>query len=323
MLCRALVADGHDVVVLSRRTRAAEPGVRHRVWDAKTLGDWVEEVNGASAVINLAGRSVSCRYTPENLQQMMDSRVESTRAVGEAIAAGHEPPSVWLQMSTATIYADSHERRNDEATGEIGGNEPGVPAYWEYSVRIARNWEQAQMDAPTPNTRRIALRTAMVMTPDQGGIFDVLSGLARVGLGGPIAGGDQRVSWIHGTDFTRAVAFLLERSNVEGAVNVCAPGPLRQADFMRDLRSVWGAKVGLPATKSMASLGAWALRSDPELLLKSRNVVPGRLLEEGFEFRFPTWTSACDDLVASVRDRPEGTSLRATLRDVIRLGRSG
>ena len=216
LLRRTLSARGHEVVVLSRHPGELEPGVRHLAWDGRVLGDWAAEVDGADAVVNLAGRTVSCRYTTENLTQMMDSRVESTRVVGEAIARAADPPGVWLQMSTATIYADRRDAPNDEATGVIGGDEPGVPDYWEYSVRIARCWEAAQLEARLPSTRRVALRSAMVMSPDRGGVFDVLLAMARLGLGGPVAGGGQYVSWIHDHDFTRAVELLLDRDDLDG-----------------------------------------------------------------------------------------------------------
>jgi hypothetical protein len=303
LLRRALSARGHEVVVLSRHPGELEPGVRHLAWDGRALGDWAAEVDGADAVVNLAGRTVSCRYTTENLTQMMDSRVESTRVVGEAIARAADPPGVWLQMSTATIYADRRDAPNDEATGVIGGHEPGVPDYWEYSVRIARCWEAAQLEAALPSTRRVALRSAMVMSPDRGGVFDVLLGMARLGLGGPVAGGGQYVSWIHDHDFVRAVELLLDRDDLDGPVNLAAPEPLPQRDLMRALRRAWGRRPGLPATAWMAEIGAWALRTDTELLLKSRRVVPGRLLDAGFVFEHPRWQEAADDLVHRVRSR--------------------
>jgi uncharacterized protein (TIGR01777 family) len=303
ILRRALAARGDQVVVLSRHPGELEPGVRHVAWDGRTSGDWAEEIDGADAVVNLAGRTVSCRYTDENLRQMMDSRVESTRVVGEAIARAASPPRVWLQMSTATIYADRRDAPNDEQTGIIGGHEDGVPAYWEYSVRIARCWEAAQMEADLPDTRRVALRAAMVMSPDRGGVFDVLLRLARLGLGGPVAGGGQYVSWIHDQDFVRAVELLLDRPDLAGPVNLAAPGPLPQRELMRVLRRAWGRRPGLPATAWMAEIGAWALRTDTELLLKSRRVVPGRLLEAGFVFEHPEWSDAADDLVRRVRSR--------------------
>ncbi|QHA02727.1 TIGR01777 family protein [Streptomyces broussonetiae] len=293
ILDRALTAAGHEVTVLTRHPRRE----RQTGWDGVTLGPWAEAVDGCDVVINLAGRSVSCRYTPENLRAMMDSRVDSARVVGEAIAAAARPPRVWLQMSTATIYAHRFDAAHDEATGVIGGSETGVPDYWGFSVEIARNWERAQHEAPTPATRKVALRSAMVMSPDPGGVFDALLGLARVGLGGPVAGGAQYVSWIHDEDFVRAVEFLIDRADIDGPVNLATPGPLPQRDFMRTLRAAWGVPVGLPATRWMAELGAFALRSDTELLLKSRRVIPGRLREAGFSFTHPTWESAAADLV--------------------------
>ncbi len=272
-------------------------------WDGETLGGWAREVDGADVVVNLAGRSVSCRYSPITLQEMMDSRVRSTRVVGEAIAAAVRPPRVWLQMSTATIYAHRFDAPNDEGTGVIGGGEPGVPRYWGYSVEIAKAWEREQELADTPSTRKVALRSAMVMSPDRGGVFDVLLWLARLGLGGPVAGGKQYVSWIHDRDFVRAVEFLIGRDDLEGPVNLAAPGPLPQRAFMRALRGAWGVPLGLPATRGMAEIGALALRSDTELLLKSRRVVPGRLVEAGFAFEHPRWPEAADDLVRRVRAR--------------------
>lgn len=291
VLTRALLAQGHEVVVLSRTPHPATV-----TWDGRTPGPWTAELDAADAVVNLAGRSVSCRYTPANLREMMDSRVDSARAIGAAIAAAKNPPRVWLQMSTATIYAHTHCAPNDES-GTIGGTEPGVPAYWSYSVDIARAWERAQAEADTPATRKVALRTAMVMSRDKGSVFDVLLRMTRLGLGGPVAGGAQFMSWIHADDFARAVAFLIERDDIDGAVNVAAPGPLPQREFMRHLRAAAKVPIGLPATKWMAGLGAFAMRSDTELLLKSRRVIPRRLPEAGFDFAFPEWPAAAADLV--------------------------
>ncbi|MGI5258301.1 DUF1731 domain-containing protein [Streptomyces angustmyceticus] len=302
ILNRALRAAGHEVVVLTRR-----PGREGEVWwDGATRGAWEAAVDGSDVVINLAGRSVSCRYTPDNLREMMVSRVDSARVVGEAIAAAARPPRVWLQMSTATVYAHRFDAPNDEATGVVGGTEAGVPGYWAYSVEIARAWERAQEEAATPHTRKVALRSAMVMSPDRGGVFDVLLWLARLGLGGPVAGGAQYVSWIHDRDFVRAVEFLIG-SDLSGPVNLAAPAPLPHRAFMRALRAAWGVPVGLPATKWMAELGAFALRSDTELLLKSRRVVPGRLLDAGFAFGHDAWRGAADDLVRRVRAARAGT----------------
>ncbi|MGA5823179.1 TIGR01777 family oxidoreductase [Kitasatospora sp. NPDC094028] len=290
-------AAGHEVTVLTRG-----PGGGRRVhWDGRSLGSWAETIDGSDVVVNLAGRSVDCRYTAANLRSMMDSRVDSTRAVGEAIAAAARPPRLWLQMSTATIYAHTVDAPNDEADGLLGGAEPDVPRYWAYSVEIAKAWERAQEQAATPHTRKVALRTAMVMSPGRGGAFDLMLRMARLGLGGPVAGGGQYVSWIHGRDLVRCLDFLTVREDLDGPVNITAPEPLPYRDFMRAIRAAWGVPVGLPATRWMAELGAFALRSDTELLLKSRRVVPGRLLDAGFAFEHARWPEAAADLVRRIR----------------------
>jgi uncharacterized protein (TIGR01777 family) len=304
LLARSFRADGHDVVLLSRGAApGAGDGAIGRVvrWDGRTPGPWAAEIDGADVVINLAGRSVNCRYTEANKRAMMSSRVDSTRAVGAAIAGAGRPPRVWLQMSTATIYAHRFDAANDEATGQIGGGEPDAPAAWRFSVDIARAWEAAQAEAATPATRKVAMRTTMVMSPERGGIFDVLLGLTRRGLGGTIAGGRQWMSWIHGRDFVRAVSWLIERADISGPVNVAAPNPVPQRDFMAALRAAWGTRIGLPAARWMTAIGAFFLRTETELTFKSRRVVPGRLLEAGFSFEFPLWSDAAKDLVARWR----------------------
>lgn len=291
ILARAFRAAGHEVVVIGRTGGDLR-------WDGRTAGPWTTALESADAVVNLAGRSVNCRYTARNLAEMMDSRVHSTRAVGEAIAAARRPPRVWLQMSTATIYAHRFDAPNDEATGALGGGEPGAPAYWRTSVEIARAWEAAQAEVRTPVTRKVALRTAMVMSPDPGGVFRVLLRLVRLGLGGAAGSGEQWVSWIHEVDLVRALELLIERDDIEGAVNVCAPEPLPQRELMRELRRAAGVPLGLPATRWMLEIGALVIRTDTELLLKSRRVIPARLLEAGMRFRFPSWPAAARDLLA-------------------------
>jgi uncharacterized protein (TIGR01777 family) len=298
VLSRTLAAEGHEVVVLSRGASEA----RTVAWDGKTLGAWAEEIDGADVVINLAGRSVNCRYTEQNLREMFDSRVDSARVVGEAIAAARRPPPLWLQMSTATIYAHRFDAPNDEATGIIGGSEPDAPAYWGFSVKIARAWEQAQAEAKTPATRKVAMRTSMVMSPERGGIFDVMLGLVRRRLGGAAGSGEQFVSWIHHHDFVRAVKLFIDDESFTGAVNVASPNPLPYREFMKALRDAWGVRVGLPATRWMLEIGAFFLRTDTELVLKSRRVVPGRLLDAGFTFDFPEWPEAARDLVERWRN---------------------
>jgi uncharacterized protein len=295
LLARAFVADGHEVVVLSRRPMHA----RWRVveWDAHTVGSWVRELEGADVVIGLAGRNVNCRYTDANRADIMRSRVESTRVVGRAIAACEAPPRVWLQMSTATIYAHRFDAPNDERTGIIGGQEADAPASWRFSIDVATAWEAAARESKLGTTRLAILRAAMVMSPDAGGIFATLQRLASLGLGGPVDGGRQYVSWIHERDFVRAVYWMISHDDIAGVVNVAAPAPLPYADFMRALRRAVGMPIALPATRWMVALGAWAMRTEPELVLKSRRVVPTRLLDSGFEFEFPEWSDAAANLV--------------------------
>jgi uncharacterized protein len=294
VLAREFHGAGHDVVVLSRHpARAAWRTVR---WDAETLGDWASEVDGADVIINLAGRSVNCRYTAENRRIIKESRVNSTRVLGEAIARAAHPPRVWLQSSTATIYAHRYDAPNDEATGIIGSSEPDAPSTWRFSIDVAQAWEQAANEAVTPQTRKVLMRSSMIMSPDRGGIFDVILGLVRFGLGGPVGDGRQYVSWIHDHDFVQAIYWLIERDDLEGVVNLAAPNPLPYAEFIRTLRHAWGMPVGLPATAWMVEIGTFLMRTESELVLKSRRVIPGRLSQSGFTFEFPTWAEAAGDL---------------------------
>ena len=298
ILTRSFATRGHDVVVLSRRGQAP-PGARAARWDGHSAPP---EVDGADVVINLAGRSVDCRYTDANRRAIIDSRTESTRAVGEGIAAAADPPRVWLQASTATIYAHRHDAQNDERTGLIGGAEPDAPDKWRFSVDVARAWERTALDSPAPpQTRLVLLRSAIVMSPDRGGIFDTLLRLVRLRAGGAAAGGRQYVSWIHHIDFARAVDWLIEREDVSGTVNVTSPNPLPNREFMRALRDAWGTRIGLPANRAMLEAGALLMRTETELVLKSRRVAPGLLTERGFTFEHPDWRAAARDLVADWR----------------------
>jgi hypothetical protein len=294
LLSRALLADGHEVVVLSRRPGDAP--WRLVPWDAETLGPWTAEFENADVVVNLAGRSVNCRYNQANRRLIMDSRVNSTHAVAEAIAQASNPPRLWLQMSTATIYAHRFDASNDELTGILGGTEEHVPDTWRFSIDVANAWEQAATEAVLPHTRRVLLRTAMTMSPDRGGVFDVLLRLVRWRLGGQNGNGRQFVSWIHAADFLRAIHWLIAHDELEGPVNLASPNPLPNREFMRTLRIAWGTRLGLPATRWMLELGGVFLRTETELILKSRRVVPTRLLESGFIFQFPTWAEAATDL---------------------------
>jgi uncharacterized protein (TIGR01777 family) len=295
ILARAFHERGDEVVVLSR-TSASDRPWRVVQWDGEKLGKWAAEFEGADAIINLAGQSVNCRYTEENRKVITDSRIKSTRIIGEAIACAKRAPGIWLQASTATIYAHRFDAPNDEATGIIGGSEPNAPDTWRFSIDVATSWERVADEWPTPRTRKVLMRSAIIMSPSCGGPFDMLRTLVRYGLGGTCGSGKQYVSWIHDQDFVRAVIWLMQHQELDGAVNLAAPEPLVNREFMQTLRRAAGMPIGLPATDWMLELGALLLRSETELILKSRRVVPTRLVNSGFEFQFPTWESAARDL---------------------------
>ncbi len=226
--------------------------------------------------------------------------------IGEAIARATRPQKVWLQASTATIYAHRLDAPNDELTGILGGDEPGAPETWRFSIGIPTAWEAALDAAVTPHTRKVAMRSAMVMTPDRGGVFDVLTTLARRGLGGNVGGGRQYVSWIHGEDFVRSLYWLAEHEELAGAVNISSPNPLPYSDFMREIRRALGVRVALPAPAWMVEVAAWFMRTESELVLKSRRVIPTRLLQSGFTLRYPRWSDADADRCARLRPVPAG-----------------
>ena len=305
MLARSLTGKGHEVVVLTRNpTAKATVPWRQVQWNGSKLdgGDGrPSEIDGCDVVINLAGRSVDCRYHKENRRRIMQSRILSTNAVAEAIESAKNPPKVWLQASTATIYSHRYDAANDEVTGILGTDDKNMPDTWEFSIDVATSWEAAANAANLPNTRLVLMRMAMVMSPDAGGVFDTLSRLVRCGLGGTVGDGRQFVSWIHEEDLLAAVDWLIERDDLEGSINLAAPNPLPYSLFMRKLWSAWGIGLGIPATKWMLELAAFFLRTESELVLKSRRVVPTVLTESGFGFRFPVWGTAASNLVGKWR----------------------
>jgi uncharacterized protein (TIGR01777 family) len=311
ILARYLHAAGHEVTVLSRKP---EPAAWQTLqWDGLTRGPWTSELDRSDAVIHLSGRSVNCRYTPENRREIIDSRVKPTLLLGEVIASSPTPPKIWMNASTSTFYRNALDLPQDEFTGELGDlptqrgtHEPAnQPETWAFSIDVAHRWEQALAAIPTPHTRKIRLRTSMTMSPDPGGVFSVLSRLTRFGLGGTEGSGRQYVSWLHDLDYCRITGLLLQRPEItdesNGIVNMTAPEPLPNRDFMRALRKAWHAPIGLPAYSWMIEIGTRVLRTESELVLKSRRAVPTLLLRQGYEFAFPTWPEAALDLVARTK----------------------
>jgi uncharacterized protein len=289
VLAKKFVERGDEVVVLARAPRERSEGAKEITWDAKSPGDWTKWIDGAEVVINLAGKSVDCRYTEANRKAIIASRVDSTRVLGEAIAQCNRPPRVWLNCSSATIYKHTFDTPMDEA-GETGAT---PEAKDEFSIEVIRKWERALDEVLTPRTRKVAMRITLVFGGD-GGVFPVLRRLTRLGLGGKMGSGKQYVSWIHGGDFLRAVEWLIAKDDLSGLVNLAAPNPLPNREMMRMMREVCGAPFGLPATKWMLEVGAFFIRTETELIIKSRRVVPGRLLASGFKFQFPELRGALD-----------------------------
>lgn len=307
VLTSAFCNDGHETVILSRRPMNAP--WRTVQWDALTLGTWTSELEGADVLINLTGRSVDCRYHDRNRRIIKESRVNSTRVLGQAIERMQNPPQTWLQASTATIYSHRYDAPNDELTGVVGGLDAKAPDTWHFSLDVATAWEQACDEVKTPGTRKVKLRMAIAMLPD-GGAFNVLLRLVRLGLGGQVGDGRQFVSWIHDRDLIRAVYWLIDHSELSGAVNLAAPHPLPHAEFMRHFRDAWGISYGMSTPEWLLEIGTFLLRTESELVLKSRRVVPTRLLESGFTFDFPTWAEAARDLCQRWRDQHDKSANR-------------
>lgn len=292
-LANHLFERGASVVIFSRTPPKVAGPWRHVTWDARTLGAWRHELNGIDGLINLAGRSVNCIKTPDRCDEILRSRVESTLVLGEAMRSIDTPPPVWVQMSTAHIYGDPPELVCSE------GSAPG----YGLAPYVGQRWEEAFHASVLDWQRAVIFRTSFVLGRDRGaggGALDTLRLLARFGLGGRVARGTQGMSWIHETDLNRLFEHALTDDTMRGMYIATAPHPVAQADFMRQLRRVLGAPIGLPAPSWLVRLGArFLLRTDPELAIYGRYVVSKRLEEEGFEFRYPLLFDALSDLQES------------------------
>jgi uncharacterized protein (TIGR01777 family) len=288
---------GYAVTILTRSPKTTVNGAREIAWDARTIGEWAQELEGVTAVINLTGRSVNCRYHERNRKLILESRVDSTRAIGEAIAKCKMPPRVWLNASTATIYRHTFGPAWDDS-GEIGAT---LEAKDEFSIEVATAWERTLNDAKTPGVRKVAMRSALVLGLGKNSLFPMALWLARFGLGGRMGDGRQFVSWVHAQDFCRAVEWLILHDELTGVVNIATPHPVTNAEMMKLFRDVCGMPIGLPATKWMLEIGAFFLRTETELIIKSRHVVSRRLTESGFTFNFPFLRNALEDLLTRKR----------------------
>ncbi|MBA3680610.1 MAG: TIGR01777 family protein [Bacteroidetes bacterium] len=267
-----------EIIILSRQKNKQNGNIKYLQWDAKTFGDWCAELEGAEAVINLCGKSVDCRYTEKNRKEILASRIDSTKIIGDAIAKCTEPPKLWLNGASATIYRNSLDTPMSESSGEIGSG---------FSVDVCKAWEKVFDDLKLSNTRKIDLRISLVFGTT-GGVLPTLLNVVKKGIGGKMGSGKQQVSWIHINDFCRMISWLIENKTSNGIYNVVAPEPVTNASLMSLLRKKAGVSIGLPATAWMLEIGAFFIRTETELILKSRYIVPERLMKEGFKFRFNT-----------------------------------
>ncbi|MFT5859456.1 MAG: hypothetical protein ACI865_001557 [Flavobacteriaceae bacterium] len=277
----------YEVVALVRRPQKGIDGVKYVLWDGKTLGDWQQELEGAHCVINLAGRSVDCRYNEKNKKDIYDSRTESTTVIGQAIDLCKSRPVVWMNASSATLYRHSEDLPMTESNHELGTG---------FSVDVCKVWEKSFYDFTYSDVRQVALRTTIVLGKD-GGALHPLKQLAKFGMGGKQGPGTQMFSWIHLEDFCAAVKFILLNDSLVAAVNMAAPIPLTNKKVMKSFRTAVGRSFGLPIPKFLLEFGARLIKTETELILKSRYVLPENLLEAGFEFKFPTMEEALKDLI--------------------------
>lgn len=264
-----------EIVILTRRKSKTSDGIKYVNWNAKNFSGWENELENATVLINLAGKSVDCRYTEKNKKEILLSRIESTKILNKAVLNCKNPPKHWLNSSTATIYRFSLDKQMDEIDGEIGND---------FSINVALSWEKAFFKTETPNTLKTALRTSIVLGKN-GGAFIPLKTLAKIGFGGKQGKGNQFISWIHEEDFANAVDFIIKKE-ITGIINIVSPEPIPNSVFMQKLRKAVGFPFGIPMNTFLLKIGSFFIRTETELVLKSRNVIPKRLLENGFKFKF-------------------------------------
>lgn len=279
----------YPVIALVRKPVHFGNGIRTLLWDGYSLGEWAKELDGALAVVNLAGRSVDCRYHADNRRAILQSRLASTQVIDQAIQACKIKPEVWLNSASATIYRHAEDRPMTELNGEVGHG---------FSVDVCRQWEQTFLNASCHEVRKIALRTAIVLGAD-GGVMRPFERLVRFGFGGPMGSGNQKFSWIHIQDFCRAVHFLIKQKSCEGAFNLSSPLPISNAIFMQNMVRILRPHFVLPNPEWLLEFGARLIRTETELILKSRWVLPEKLLKHGFQFEYEEISSALESILVN------------------------
>jgi len=285
LLSQYLTERDYDVTVLTRHPNQSSGVVKEIHWDGCTLGPWAEQLNGARAVVNLAGKSVNCRYTPQNRREINESRVNSVRVIGEAIRACPKPPSVLVQAASLAIYGDAGDRWCDES----------APTGQGFPTETCLLWEQAFNESPTPQTRRVILRISFVLGKS-GGALQILARLAKLGLGGAVGSGRQYISWIHSLDMNRLFLSAIEQEQMSGAFNATGPQPVTNAEFMRELRHAVHRPWSPPVPTWAVRIGSRLMGTEACLALTGRRCLPKRLMENGFSFKFPALREALTDI---------------------------
>ncbi|QJD98062.1 TIGR01777 family protein [Mucilaginibacter robiniae] len=275
-----------EVVVLSRNLKSHSNNIRTVIWNGQTLGDWTTELENADLLINLCGKNVNCRYTEKNKQAIISSRIIPTALLGKAVKQLQHPPKLWINVTSATIYRHAEDCAQDELKGEEGTG---------FSVEVCRLWEKTFFEADMPHTRKIALRMGIVFGKDDG-VYPRLLNLVKLGLGGKQGNGRQLVSWIHEQDVAQITEWLLLHPELAGIINCTAPEVISNAREMMFIRQAYHRTWGLPAPEWLLGIGAFVIRTETELILKSRWVVPQILLDSGYKFTYPTFKKAVESL---------------------------
>jgi uncharacterized protein (TIGR01777 family) len=277
-----------EVIILSRKSKALEGNIRTLLWDGVNEGEWVGQLDGADLLVNLCGKNVNCRYTESNKAEIISSRVLPTVLLGRVIERMSDPPKLWINVTSATIYRHAEDRPQDEETGEIG---------YGFSIEICRKWEDTFFQTTTPLTRKIALRMGIVFGHCDGA-FPRLLNLVKFGLGGKQGNGQQYMSWIHEQDAAKCTEWLLQHETIASIINCTSPEPVKNDSFMTDLRQIYGIPFGVPAPAWLLEIGAALIGTETELILKSRWVLPKRLLDSGYVFLYPKVQHAVRDILS-------------------------
>lgn len=277
-----------EIIILSRKGKAAEDNSKTLVWNGRTEGNWASELEDADLLINLCGKNVNCRYTQANRDEIVASRVLPTALLNRVVAKLQKPPKLWINLSSATIYRHAEDRPQDEETGDIG---------YGFSIDVCKIWEKTFFEVEIPQTRKVALRMGIVLGRHDGAFARLLN-LVKCGMGGPQGDGKQYISWVHEHDAAKCSEWILQHPNLNGAINCTAPVPLKNAEFMACLRKAYGIPFGLPSPAWFLQMGAAIIGTETELILKSRWVLPKRLLDSGYQFQFTEAEHAIKDILS-------------------------